>query len=161
MILCSIQFVYIHFKLSLFSLSYRILNWLVPNILQGGKIPVRWTAPESIQFRKFTIASDIWSYGILLWEIMSYGERPYWNWGNYEVLLVSFLNSSLKYLQQTFLLLLTSFSYIVKAELIGCNFTSINSFWIALRVTYFRSQMKWSSFHIFIKSKSFLFAEFS
>ena len=88
MILCSIQFVYIHFKLSLFSLSYRILNWLVPNILQGGKIPVRWTAPESIQFRKFTIASDIWSYGILLWEIMSFGERPYWDWGNYEVLLV-------------------------------------------------------------------------
>ena len=51
----------------------------------GGKIPVRWTAPESIQFRKFTSASDVWSYGILLWEIMSYGERPYWDWGNYEV----------------------------------------------------------------------------
>ncbi|XP_065061316.1 ephrin type-B receptor 5-like [Rhopilema esculentum] len=52
----------------------------------GGKIPVRWTAPEAIQFKKFTIASDVWSYGILLWEIMSYGERPYWDWGNYEVL---------------------------------------------------------------------------
>ena len=52
---------------------------------KGGKIPVRWTAPESIQFRKFTSASDVWSYGILLWEIMSYGERPYWDWGNYEV----------------------------------------------------------------------------
>ncbi|XP_066926548.1 ephrin type-B receptor 1-B-like [Clytia hemisphaerica] len=53
---------------------------------QGGKIPVRWTAPESIQYKKFTTASDAWSYGILLWEIMSYGERPYWDWGNYEVL---------------------------------------------------------------------------
>ncbi|XP_065060997.1 ephrin type-B receptor 1-B-like [Rhopilema esculentum] len=52
----------------------------------GGKIPARWTAPEAIQFKKFTIASDVWSYGILLWEIMSYGERPYWDWGNYEVL---------------------------------------------------------------------------
>ncbi|XP_065060999.1 ephrin type-B receptor 1-B-like [Rhopilema esculentum] len=52
----------------------------------GGKIPVRWTAPEAIQFKKFTTASDVWSYGILLWEIMSYGERPYWDWGNYEVI---------------------------------------------------------------------------
>eukprot|EP00112_Aurelia_sp_Birch-Aquarium-sp1_P012893 Seg2718.1 transcript_id=Seg2718.1/GoldUCD/mRNA.D3Y31 product="Ephrin type-A receptor 5" protein_id=Seg2718.1/GoldUCD/D3Y31 len=52
----------------------------------GGKIPVRWTAPEAIQYKKFTTASDVWSYGILLWEIMSYGERPYWDWGNYEVI---------------------------------------------------------------------------
>eukprot|EP00111_Clytia_hemisphaerica_P008286 TCONS_00024179-protein len=52
----------------------------------SGRIPVRWTAPEAIQFKKFTTASDVWSYGIVLWEIMSYGERPYWNWTNYEVL---------------------------------------------------------------------------
>ena len=57
---------------------------------QGGKIPVRWTAPEAIQYKKFTTASDVWSYGILLWEIMSYGERPYWDWGNYEVGIMSF-----------------------------------------------------------------------
>lgn len=50
--------------------------------LQGGKIPVRWTAPEAIAFRKFTSASDVWSYGVVLWEVMSYGERPYWNWSN-------------------------------------------------------------------------------
>lgn len=49
---------------------------------QGGKIPVRWTAPEAIAFRKFTSASDIWSYGVVLWEVLSYGERPYWNWSN-------------------------------------------------------------------------------
>jgi serine/threonine protein kinase len=53
---------------------------------QGGKIPVRWTAPEAIQYKKFTSASDIWSYGILLWEILSFGERPYWDWGNYTVM---------------------------------------------------------------------------
>ena len=46
---------------------------------------MRWTAPEAITYRKFSTASDIWSYGILLWEIMSFAERPYWNWGNEEV----------------------------------------------------------------------------
>ncbi|KAF3856949.1 hypothetical protein F7725_017672 [Dissostichus mawsoni] len=51
----------------------------------GGKIPIRWTAPEAIQYRKFTNASDVWSYGIVMWEVMSYGERPYWDMTNQDV----------------------------------------------------------------------------
>ncbi|OQV14108.1 Ephrin type-A receptor 4-A [Hypsibius exemplaris] len=53
---------------------------------KGGKIPVRWTAPEAIAYRKFTTASDVWSFGIVCWEVMSYGERPYWNWSNQDVI---------------------------------------------------------------------------
>lgn len=53
---------------------------------KGGKIPVRWTAPEAIAFRKFTSSSDVWSFGIVCWEVMSYGERPYWNWSNQDVI---------------------------------------------------------------------------
>ncbi|KAF6032809.1 hypothetical protein EB796_008854 [Bugula neritina] len=53
---------------------------------RGGKIPVRWTAPEAIAFRKFTSASDVWSFGVLMWEVISYGERPYWNWSNQDVI---------------------------------------------------------------------------
>ena len=53
---------------------------------QGGKIPVRWTAPEAIAFRKFTSTSDVWSFGIVSWEVMAYGERPYWNWSNQDVI---------------------------------------------------------------------------
>ncbi|KAG7253478.1 hypothetical protein CRUP_033812 [Coryphaenoides rupestris] len=49
---------------------------------RGGKIPIRWTAPEAIAYRKFTSASDVWSYGIVMWEVMSYGERPYWEMSN-------------------------------------------------------------------------------
>uniref|UniRef100_A0A3Q0RU83 receptor protein-tyrosine kinase n=1 Tax=Amphilophus citrinellus TaxID=61819 RepID=A0A3Q0RU83_AMPCI len=52
----------------------------------GGKIPVRWTAPEAIAYRKFTSASDVWSYGIVTWEVMSYGERPYWDMSNQDVI---------------------------------------------------------------------------
>ncbi|XP_057165779.1 ephrin type-A receptor 5 isoform X5 [Ursus arctos] len=53
---------------------------------RGGKIPIRWTAPEAIAFRKFTSASDVWSYGIVLWEVVSYGERPYWEMTNQDVI---------------------------------------------------------------------------
>lgn len=55
------------------------------SIFQGGKIPVRWTAPEAIAYRKFTSASDVWSYGIVMWEVMSFGERPYWDMSNQDV----------------------------------------------------------------------------
>uniref|UniRef100_A0A8C1WJN0 Ephrin type-A receptor 6 n=1 Tax=Cyprinus carpio TaxID=7962 RepID=A0A8C1WJN0_CYPCA len=53
----------------------------------GGKIPIRWTAPEAIAYRKFSSASDAWSYGIVMWEVMSYGERPYWEMSNQDVIL--------------------------------------------------------------------------
>ncbi|WAR14448.1 EPHA8-like protein [Mya arenaria] len=53
---------------------------------KGGKIPVRWTAPEAITFRKFTSASDVWSFSVVMWEVISYGERPYWNWSNQDVI---------------------------------------------------------------------------
>uniref|UniRef100_A0A3Q2ZB67 Ephrin type-A receptor 6 n=1 Tax=Kryptolebias marmoratus TaxID=37003 RepID=A0A3Q2ZB67_KRYMA len=53
----------------------------------GGKIPIRWTAPEAIAYGKFSSASDVWSYGIVMWEVMSYGERPYWEMSNQDVIL--------------------------------------------------------------------------
>ncbi|KAK1157237.1 ephrin type-A receptor 2-like [Acipenser oxyrinchus oxyrinchus] len=52
----------------------------------GGKIPIRWTAPEAIAYRKFTSASDVWSFGIVMWEVMAFGERPYWDMSNHEVM---------------------------------------------------------------------------
>ncbi|XP_068113882.1 ephrin type-B receptor 5-like [Hyperolius riggenbachi] len=47
---------------------------------------LRWLAPEAHQQRKFSSASDVWSYGIIMWEVASYGERPYWDMSNQEVL---------------------------------------------------------------------------
>ncbi|XP_062502486.1 uncharacterized protein LOC134179565 [Corticium candelabrum] len=51
-------------------------------VKRGGKIPVRWTAPEAIKHRKYSSSSDIWSYGIVAYEIWSLGERPYGSWSN-------------------------------------------------------------------------------
>ncbi|KAB0374220.1 hypothetical protein FD755_014476, partial [Muntiacus reevesi] len=61
-------------------------NGALDSFLRGGKIPVRWTAPEAIAYRKFTSASDVWSYGIVMWEVMSFGERPYWDMSNQDVI---------------------------------------------------------------------------
>ncbi|KFQ87806.1 Ephrin type-A receptor 2, partial [Phoenicopterus ruber ruber] len=47
---------------------------------------VGWWPGRGVGGRKFTSASDVWSYGIVMWEVMSYGERPYWELSNHEVM---------------------------------------------------------------------------
>lgn len=43
----------------------------------GAKFPIKWTAPEAINYGTFTIKSDVWSFGILLTEIVTHGRIPY------------------------------------------------------------------------------------
>ena len=51
----------------------------------GGKIPVKWTAPEALQYRLYSPASDAWSYGVVLYEIWSLGSKPYLELTNEQV----------------------------------------------------------------------------
>lgn len=48
-------------------------------------LPIRWMPPESIMYRKFTTESDIWSFGVVLWEIFTYGKQPWYQLSNSEV----------------------------------------------------------------------------
>ncbi|XP_041483901.1 tyrosine-protein kinase SRK2-like isoform X2 [Lytechinus variegatus] len=53
---------------------------------EGAKMPIKWTAPEAINFGKFTIKSDVWSFGILIYEVITKGRVPYPGMVNREVL---------------------------------------------------------------------------
>lgn len=44
---------------------------------KGGRWPIKWYAPECVNYGKFTHATDVWSYGVTLWEMFSYGDQPY------------------------------------------------------------------------------------
>lgn len=44
---------------------------------EGTKYPVKWAAPEVINYNRFSTKSDVWSFGIILWEIWSLGMKPY------------------------------------------------------------------------------------
>ncbi|CAL1532203.1 unnamed protein product [Lymnaea stagnalis] len=53
---------------------------------KGARFPIKWTAPEAAMRQKFTVKSDIWSYGILLYELMTKGRIPYPGMDNRTVL---------------------------------------------------------------------------
>ena len=51
----------------------------------GARFPIKWTAPEAANYSRFSIKSDVWSFGILLTELVTYGRIPYPGW-NYFII---------------------------------------------------------------------------
>ena len=53
---------------------------------RGAKFPIKWTAPEAAMYGKFSIKSDVWSFGILLYELVTHGSIPYVGMNNTQVI---------------------------------------------------------------------------
>ncbi|CAF0942586.1 unnamed protein product [Adineta ricciae] len=51
-----------------------------------GKLPIKWMAPESINFRRFTHLSDVWMFGVCMWEILTMGRKPFQGVANVDVI---------------------------------------------------------------------------
>jgi fyn-related kinase len=64
----------------------RVISEEIYEAHTGAKFPIKWTAPEAILYNRFTIKSDVWSFGILLYEIVTYGRFPYPGMNNQQVL---------------------------------------------------------------------------
>lgn len=54
-----------------------IMNLHSVAMVSGAKFPIKWTAPEAALYGRFTIKSDVWSFGILLTELITKGRVPY------------------------------------------------------------------------------------
>ncbi|XP_044589788.1 tyrosine-protein kinase Fer isoform X1 [Cotesia glomerata] len=62
-------------KISDFGMSREEEEYIVSDGMK--QIPIKWTAPEALNFGKYTSLCDVWSYGVLVWEIFSKGGNPY------------------------------------------------------------------------------------
>ncbi|KAJ7985453.1 hypothetical protein DPEC_G00352190 [Dallia pectoralis] len=75
-------------KIGDFGMSRDIYSTDYYRVKVGGRtmLPIRWMPPESIMYRKFTTESDIWSFGVVLWEIFTYGKQPWYQLSNSEAI---------------------------------------------------------------------------
>lgn len=73
-------------KIADFGLSRNIYAADYYKANENDAIPIRWMPPESIFYNRYTTESDVWAYGVVLWEIFSHGMQPYYGMAHEEVI---------------------------------------------------------------------------
>ncbi|XP_064032496.1 muscle, skeletal receptor tyrosine-protein kinase isoform X2 [Pogoniulus pusillus] len=73
-------------KIADFGLSRNMYSADYYKANENDAIPIRWMPPESIFYNRYTTESDVWAYGVVLWEIFSYGMQPYYGMAHEEVI---------------------------------------------------------------------------
>ncbi|XP_051784281.1 muscle, skeletal receptor tyrosine-protein kinase [Erpetoichthys calabaricus] len=73
-------------KIADFGLSRNIYSADYYKANENDAIPIRWMPPESIFYNRYTTESDVWAYGVVLWEIFSFGLQPYYGMAHEEVI---------------------------------------------------------------------------
>ena len=76
------------------NLICKVANFMMARVLDediyeahtGAKFPIKWTAPEAALYNRFSIKSDVWSFGIVIYEVLTYGRFPYPGMTNEQVL---------------------------------------------------------------------------
>ena len=74
-------------KIADFGMSRDISTWDYYRIGSSNAcIPVRWMSPEALFYGKYTVKSDVWSFGVLMWEVYTYALQPYGGTSDHEVI---------------------------------------------------------------------------
>ena len=72
-------------KIGDFGMSHNLYNADYYRVKGSAILPVRWMSPEAIIYGKFSTESDIWSFGVVMWEVFSFAMQPHYGTSNEEV----------------------------------------------------------------------------
>ena len=73
-------------KIGDFGLSHNLYSKDYYRVKGQAVLPIRWMSPEAIIYGKFSTAGDVWSFGVVMWEIFTFGMQPYYGTSNEEVM---------------------------------------------------------------------------